>query len=324
MATLSTGKVRHLEAQELGVSLPTPKSSGVPTPASGTQPQDPEEAPEIDLEDPILQTVEDLLQSYGGVLFTGPPGTSKSYYAEQIGKALAGPARVRTVQFHPSYQYEDFMEGYVPGRDGYVLAPKHFVLICEDAAAHPENRYFLVIDELSRADPGRVFGEALTYIERSKRGKKFRLASGRELQVPPNLEILATMNPLDRGVDEVDAALNRRFAKYAMEPNDSLLNQFLLDAAMEEGLRTRVGNFFRYVNSASASANNPHAALGHTYFSGVRDVAALTRLWEHQLRFHFEQAYRLDENGLAEVRSAWDKVVTPPSVPASGTSVDGA
>lgn len=201
------------------------------------------------------------------------------------------------------------MQGYVATHhEGMKLADKHFVSLCREAADHPENRYFLVIDELSRADPGRVFGEALTYIERSKRDRMFSLASGDSLSVPSNLEILATMNPLDRGVDEVDAALNRRFAKYAMDPSEDYLNGFLVEAGMPDLLRERVLAFFRRVNRTASSAANPHAALGHTYFRGIHDIPGLIRLWSHQLRFHFEQAYRLDSVGFEAVRSDWNRV----------------
>jgi 5-methylcytosine-specific restriction protein B len=315
MAILSKSKVRRLGPQELGVQLPTPKPGQTgPAALPGPAQPSPSDIPEIDQDDPVLLTVEDLLTTYGGVLFTGPPGTSKSYYAEQVALTLAGHSdRVRTVQFHPSYQYEDFMEGYVATPSGYQIKPKHFLDVCYAAEIDPGHRYFLVIDELSRSDPGRVFGEALTYIERTKRGKTFRLSSGRELVVPDNLEILATMNPLDRGVDEVDAALNRRFAKYAMEPNYSVLDQFLRDAGMDDTLREGVVRFFRKVNQIADSGSNAHAALGQTYFLGVKDAAGLNRLWEHQLRFHFEQAYRLDEDGLAQVRDAWNRVVTAPA-----------
>lgn len=302
MTELSPRKVRHLSSTDLGVPLPTSSSEDTSSAAVIS-----------DSDDPIVLTVIDLLRDYGGVLFTGPPGTSKSHYAALIAEELAGSTdRVRTVQFHPSYQYEDFMQGYVLTSTGPEFVDKHFVLICREAAK-PQNtdkKYVIVIDELSRADPGRVFGEALTYIERSKRGDKFYLASGEEMSVPKNLEILATMNPLDRGVDEVDAALNRRFAKYAMDPNEDLLNTFLVQSSMPDDLRERVLLFFRTVNQEANSAANPHAALGHTYFQGIHDIPGLTRLWDHQLRFHFEQAYRLDSTGLGKVRGDWDRITT--------------
>lgn len=300
---LTPGKVRHLSADELGIAVPVSPDAV----ASGIADITP-----LDPDDPILEQVTDLLETYGGVIFVGPPGTSKSYYAARVGVTLVDgeEARIRFVQFHPSYQYEDFVEGYVPRKDGsgFDLRPKHFLHLCGEIAHKANGKpVVLVIDELSRGDPGRVFGEALTYIERSKRGMKFQLASGSSCVVPDNLVILATMNPLDRGVDEVDAALERRFAKIALDPNAELLEAMVTEAGMADDLRGRLIDFFTTVNKQSRS--NPFAALGHTYFIGVSDRDGLRRVWEHQLRFHFEKAYRLDPTGRTEVFRRWDRVM---------------
>jgi 5-methylcytosine-specific restriction protein B len=312
VAELTATKVRGLTPADLDVALPPDQRAPAPVPTPPGEPAAP--TLEIAEDDPILVRVEELLKTYGGVLFTGPPGTSKSYYADQIALAIAGDsARVRTVQIHASYQYEDFMEGYVATDSGYRLRRKHFALLCGQAAEDPGHRYFLVIHELSRADPGRVFGEALTYMERTKRDMRFLLASGRELWVPPNVEILATMNPLDAGADEVDAALGRRFGKYRMDPNASMLDDFLRKADMAEVLRLRVLRFFERANEMAVAARNPHAVLGHTPFLGMRDVADLNRLWEHHLSFHFERAYLLDPDGLAAIEREWDAALAEPS-----------
>lgn len=80
-------------------------------------------------------------------------------------------------------------------------------------------------------------------------------------------------------------------------------------------------DFFREVNARVRS--NPHAALGHTYFAGIRDEDGLRRLWEHQLRFHFDKAYRLDPDGLAGVYRLWDKVLAVAPPEGEVGSVDG-
>jgi 5-methylcytosine-specific restriction protein B len=246
------------------------------------------------------------------VIFSGPPGTGKSWTASKIGSALAsGPDRVAFVQFHPSYQYEDFIQGFVPNEegDGFTMRAKVFLQMCIEAAENPDHTYVVVIDELSRADPGRVFGEALTYIERSRRGDKFLLASGQTAVIPPNLVILATMNPLDRGVDEVDAAFERRFAKIAMDPDPAILVEFLDRAGVEETLRRRLRAFFGKVNSQAK--RNPLSAVGHTFFINVEDEESLQRVWDYQLRFLFEKAYRLDPDGLAQVEADWMRMFVP-------------
>ncbi len=266
-----------------------------------------EEEP-LDAGDPLLDEAKELLEIYGGIIFTGPPGTSKSWYARRIGWTLAegDQERIAFFQFHPSYQYEDFMQALVPREDGPGFEParRGLMLMCEAAEDDSQHDYVVVIDELSRADPGRVFGEALTYIERSKRGMEFRLAMGEErVRIPDNLLVLATMNPLDRGVDEVDAAFERRFAKIAMEPDRDLVAQFLEANDVEEERATGILDFFDFVNQRARQ--NPLTALGHTSFLEVTDEPSMEKLWRHQLRFHFEKAYRLNPQEFEEIEERW-------------------
>ena len=295
--------IRLLDAEALDIGF----EEAVSEPDSN-RPDD----PPLGSDDPRLAEVRQLLQTYGGVIFSGPPGTSKSWTASKIGYALAGDReRVAFVQFHPSYQYEDFIQGFVPNKegDGFTMRAKVFLQMCIDAAEDPDHTYVVVIDELSRADPGRVFGEALTYIERSRRGDEVLLASGQTAVIPPNLVVLATMNPLDRGVDEVDAAFERRFAKIAMDPDPAMLVEFLDRAGVEETLQRRLRAFFGKVNAQAK--RNPLSAVGHTFFINAADEESLQRVWDYQLRFLFEKAYRLDPDGRAEVEADWMRIFAP-------------
>lgn len=296
--------LRHLSASDLDIGAEVAIRTH-----SSNRPDD----PPLPDDDPLYLQVVALLESFGGIIFTGPPGTSKSWYAAKIGSKLADEdkARIRFVQFHPSYQYEDFMEGFVPREDGegFELVNKHFAKLALCAGAQREKTFVLVIDELSRADPGRVFGEALTYVEKSKRDLPFRLASGRELSIPPNLVVLATMNPTDRGVDEVDAAFERRFAKIAMEPSVTILRSTLENNGVPEELRERIIRFFRQANALALV--NPQAAIGHTYFNDVRDVASLQSLWDHQLRFLVQKSHQLDRETQESLEAAFEQVLEP-------------
>src|SRR5690349_8035958 len=93
-ALRSATPVRQLNAADLGLAPGAPSSRLRSA---------------IAADDPILVAVQALLaDGYAGVILTGPPGTSKSWYAAQIAAWLADgdPQRVRFLQFHASYQYE--------------------------------------------------------------------------------------------------------------------------------------------------------------------------------------------------------------------------
>jgi 5-methylcytosine-specific restriction enzyme B len=260
-------------------------------------------------DDAILGKVKSLLDDgFAGVIFVGPPGTSKTWYAEQVALSLADGdwRRVRFIQFHPSYQYEDFVEGYVPDASGgFHLEDRHLLEMCRVASEAEGETCVLVIDELSRCDPGRVFGEALTYVEMTKREQQFRVSSGRPVSVPRNLVFLSTMNPLDRGVDEVDVAFERRFAKIAMDPDPVLLQTFLDANGVDSALAGRVRQFFEILRSHE----NPYCKVGHAYFNKVTDEQSLRRLWEYQLQFHLQKATRLDQGEFKRLERLWKETV---------------
>ncbi|SRR6266571_488553 len=304
-------KVRTLTASDLRVA----PSADAPPEVQGSE----SDVRSVDVaeliadDDPILQQVQTLRDDgYGGVILRGPPGTSKSWYAQAIAARLAGgdESRVRTVQFHPSYQYEDFVEGFVPDDKGsFKLQAKHLLLISEVAQSHPEKVCVLVVDELSRADPARVFGEALTYIEQSKRGVEFSLVSGRPFAIPGNLFLLGTMNEYDRGVEQVDAALERRLGFVPMDPDPERLRAILQKNEVRAATAALIVQFFEWLLHHS----NPYCHIGHAYFSTVRDGGSLRRLWDHQLRFVFERAFSFDqqqEQGLPQVKERWETLVT--------------
>jgi len=292
--------VRTLTADDLGIGTRARAEAGHASSAP--------DAPEIGADHPRVQEIIRLAGIFGGVILSGPPGTSKSFFAAAAAQALANgeKSRYRFVQFHASYQYEDFMLGFTPEEGGFRFKEGPFLKLVLDACEKPDATYVLVIDELSRADVGRVFGEALTYVERSKRELLFNIANGREIRVPSNLIILATMNPFDRGVDEVDAAFERRFAKISMDPDREVLAELLDANSMDEILRDRVLHWFDRINRYTRK--NLAAAVGHAYFSAATDEESLRDIWEYQLKYLVQRAFRRDENTRAELEAAWDRI----------------
>lgn len=264
----------------------------------------------LQVDDPQLKEITRLLGLFGGVILTGPPGTSKSYLAGQAADLITDSDRSRqaAIQFHASYQFEDFMEGFRPKKSGDGFEAKRGVFLELMRKALVDDRpHVMVIDELSRADVGRVFGEALTYIEKSKRGIPFQLPSGDEWNIPPNLLIVATMNPLDRGVDDVDAAFERRFAKIEMLPDTAVLRQRLESNGVDADLTTRLLAWFTKTNQRAKTT--PAAAVGHAYFWNVTDLDSLRDVWEYQLHYLIDRAFKYDHATHKEVVNGWNKVV---------------
>jgi hypothetical protein len=270
----------------------------------GAAPAEPPPPASIQENDPILaQALNSLHQDgYAGVVLVGPPGTSKSWYAIQIARVLAGGGdeRIFKIQFHRSYQYENFVEGYVPKLDGsgFELRDQLALAVARQADDNPDLHYVIVIDELSRSDPGRVFGELLTYMEPTRRGEPFLLASGRETSLPRNLYFVATMNSRDKSVVEIDDAFDRRLAKIPMDPSPAILEQFLVANDVDEPLRARVIEFFKWVNET-------HYPLGHTFFLNVKDGNGLRRLWDNQLRFVFQKAFLHERETVEQIRAKY-------------------
>lgn len=304
--TISAHPVRHTEASALGVVSTQPEISPSELPGTSTSPQPSiialEEGDSL-----LIKTRELMADGFAGVILSGPPGTSKSWNAKKLAVAIASPKQecVRFVQFHPSYQYEDFMESYEPtDTGGFKPKPRTFLSLCEAAVSQPDLQFVLVVDELSRCDAVRVFGEALTYLEKSQRNIEFELSSGRRVLIPDNIFIIATMNPWDRGVDELDMAFERRFAKIAMEPDADILEEMLRSNGLDEIQMRRTVAFFR----ALQKHGNAFARIGHAYFARVKSTDELQRLWDHQLRFHFEKAFRQNPAEHQRLHSSWENI----------------
>ena len=179
-----------------------------------------------------LRQIQTLLDDKKQVIFQGPPGTGKTYLAKKLAACLAGSDdRVRLVQFHPSYAYEDFIQGYRPtltedGRAGFELRDGPLVKMARTAGKEPDAKFFLVIDEINRGNLSKVFGELYFLLE--YRDHEMQLQYGGEpFSLPPNLYIIGTMNTADRSIALVDLALRRRFHFMEFHPDKPPIAELL-------------------------------------------------------------------------------------------------
>lgn len=236
-------------------------------------------------ENPVLIQVHELLMlGTSGLILSGPPGTGKTYYAQRIAETLVTDhaAGIWRVQFHPSYGYEDFVEGYRPDSNstsGFSIVDKTFIRAAEIARSSPGKHIVLIIDEINRGDPSRVFGELLTYLEKDYRNIPFTLPfSGRPFCVPSNLLLIGTLNPYDRSVSHIDAAFTRRFDHIQILPSREVLESRLENhGRLASDQVVMIGDWFENAQSMF------EFGLGHALFNDARDIDTLKLVWRHRI-----------------------------------------
>ncbi len=177
---------------------------------------------------PSLADSEPLKMRMQGTVFRLSPAEGNAIATAEGTDRHIPPVTLAT--FHPTYGYEDFVEGYKPTASGDgTLALRRFdglfTKICRAAVNHPDEDYLLIIDEINRADLARVLGELVTILEQDKRGYAITLPiSGEQLRVPTNVYLIGTMNTADRSLAHIDRAIQRRFAKIQLPPDPGLLD----------------------------------------------------------------------------------------------------
>ena len=251
--------------------------------------------------------IQSVLDRKAQVILYGPPGTGKTYWAEHAANDLAAisafgkrfddldpqqkqlvtgegesTGTVRLCCFHPAYGYEDFLEGYRPrtvdGQVTFDLRDGVFKKLCNDADAHPDKNFYLIVDEINRGDIPRIFGELLTTLEKDKRGKRIILPVSQDVfTVPKNVFLIGTMNTADRSISLLDAALRRRFGFVEMMPDGTVLKDSNVSGiplrawfdSLNERIRQHVGRDARNLQ------------IGHSYLmqsgSPIKEIAPLKR-----------------------------------------------
>lgn len=163
-----------------------------------------------------------LLEYKKNIILQGAPGIGKTFAAKRLAYSMLGKKdddKIKIVQFHQNYSYEDFIMGYKPDEAGFKLQTGIFYQFCQQAENYPNDKFFLIIDEINRGNLSKIFGELLMMIEKDYRGEKMTMAyTGLTFSVPENLYIIGMMNTADRSLAMMDYALRRRFSFYDMRP----------------------------------------------------------------------------------------------------------
>lgn len=256
-----------------------------------------------------LQRVVTLLFDKRQVIFYGPPGTGKTYAALTLANGLArSEDRVSVVQFHPSYSYEDFVQGFRPTQDSgataFALRNGPLLELARKAAATPDRPHFLVIDEINRGNIAAVFGELYFLLEYRERPIRLQYAdvSDPEFTLPRNLFVVGTMNSSDRSIALVDGALRRRFyflPFFPLEPPVAgLLSRWL---AKHNPAMAWVADLVDVANRKLNQVDRGDAAIGPSYFMKKNlDDDWLEMIWDFAVVPYLEEQLLGDSDLLGE------------------------
>jgi 5-methylcytosine-specific restriction endonuclease McrBC GTP-binding regulatory subunit McrB len=214
-----------------------------------------------------------------------------------IYKTIKNENRVQFITFHQSYSYEDFIEGFRPQNDGNIkLIDGIFKDICQSAIDNRQKSYYLIIDEINRANISKVFGELITLIEEDKRDDYEVILpySKKSFQIPSNLFIIATMNSTDKSIATIDIALRRRFTFLKMSPNIELVEY------------KKANELMKKLNKFIKDNLSEDYMLGHSYFMKISKDNELEFVKEYKIKPLLEEYFYADDTKLDEVLKILD------------------
>ena len=253
----------------------------------------------------LLDDIKQMLTEKKCIILQGAPGVGKTYLAKRIAYARMeqkDESRIKLVQFHPNYTYEDFIIGYKPKEEskqegnkkdggGFVLKDGVFKAFCKEASkpSNSKKEFYFIIDEINRGNISKIFGEAFSLLE--YRGIPISLAySQKKFKIPKNVYIIGLMNTADRSLAMIDFALRRRFAFFTLKPAFKESKTFM---QYQKDVNNKVFNnvIDGIVNLNEEIAKEPSLGegfcIGHSYFSfsDKKDITKdrLKRIIEYEI-----------------------------------------
>jgi 5-methylcytosine-specific restriction enzyme B len=306
LATLVSGKNEEAPLAVRAIEQPQRTLSFNPVTA--------EVAAKLLMDQAELQKITDLLWDRKQVIFYGPPGTGKTYLATRLARQLTEDGAVKLVQFHPSYTYEDFFEGFRPQQQDsggltFELTPGPFRLFAETTKDNPTTPYILIIDEINRANLAKVFGELYFLLEYRDESISLQYSPKEEFTLPGNLFLIGTMNTADRSIARIDTAMRRRFVFIELDPRIPPVQGLLARWLESKELPNEPALLLDLLNSRLTDAD---AAIGPSYLMkrSIYDREdGLERVWQYEIMplledLFYGQRDLAEQYGLASLRSA--------------------
>lgn len=208
---------------------------------------------------PSIELLIELLDHYHQIILSGPPGTSKSYYATLLSKNYD---RVVNIQFHPQYNYQQFVGGYVVKGTQVVYELGVFTNLLKEAKQNESKKFLIIIDEINRANLSQVFGEIINCLDRDNNTYVQINGEPVKFQIPKNLHIIGTMNTTDRTLGGIDFALKRRFVNVYFQSNPNLLSDL---CTMTNGI-SLTDFLLKLNNKLFEATQNREFSIGHAFF----------------------------------------------------------
>lgn len=230
-----------------------------------------------------IDKIKKILEFKKNIILEGVPGVGKTFIAKMIARDIVDgkEENIKTIQFHQSYSYEDFIEGLRPANDGsgkFEPYPGILKKLCDDIKKDNrwDEKFVVIIDEINRGNISKIFGETFMLIEKDKREEiEVQLPYSQEMfSIPENIYFIGTMNTIDRSIALFDFALNRRFAKYEIKPcfddeHEDVKEQ--IKQYLEDIKSNKLNILWNKIKEINKKNNNEYdnLSIGHSYFCGL-------------------------------------------------------
>jgi 5-methylcytosine-specific restriction protein B len=254
----------------------------------------PELTAKLHMDQGWLQELVDALQERHQIVLYGPPGTGKTFVAQAIARHIADRDAVRLVQFHSSYAYEDFFEGFRPtANGGFELKDGPLRELASAASLNPDRPFVLIVDEMNRGNLPKIFGELYFLLEYRDASIRLQYSPTTAFTLPRNLFVIGTMNTADRSIAALDAAIRRRFAFVELHPDEVPVRDVLANwlAASHKENDERAG-LLAALNEAIGEEDRDFK-IGPSYLMKphVETPGGVERVWRHDLLPLLEEHY---------------------------------